>query len=206
MAHALADLVLDTPFYNGGATGLDVLWAGVPALTLPAAVTAPGATPLGRMGASLHRSAFDRRRASKAGSGRDEGSGASPSPTEALLYTVDTLKTYETELARLLQPLPASATWRESRAFSVSFTVDAAPRGPPSDSRSPRRTCSTVRRAKNAAALFVHSRPGLGVCDRAAGCTSGRQRWRTGALSRRAAAAAARAGVGAAPVHRHQGW
>ena len=31
----LADLCLDTPLCNGHTTGMDVLWAGTPVLTLP---------------------------------------------------------------------------------------------------------------------------------------------------------------------------
>ena len=31
----LADLCLDTPLCNGHTTGVDVLWAGTPVLTLP---------------------------------------------------------------------------------------------------------------------------------------------------------------------------
>ena len=32
----LADVCLDTPLCNGHTTGMDVLWAGVPMVTLPA--------------------------------------------------------------------------------------------------------------------------------------------------------------------------
>ena len=42
-----ADLFLDNLFYNAGTTGSDVLYAGVPVVTLP------GVRTLARMGASL---------------------------------------------------------------------------------------------------------------------------------------------------------
>ncbi len=45
--HRLADLCLDTLYYNGHTTGSDALWAGVPFVTLP------GATFASRVGASL---------------------------------------------------------------------------------------------------------------------------------------------------------
>ncbi|WP_374562318.1 tetratricopeptide repeat protein [Ideonella sp.] len=48
---ALADLVLDTRFYNGHTTVSDALWAGVPVLTVL------GSTFAGRVGASLLRAA-----------------------------------------------------------------------------------------------------------------------------------------------------
>jgi predicted O-linked N-acetylglucosamine transferase (SPINDLY family) len=47
----LADLFLDTFIYNAGSTGANMLWAGVPVLTLP------GDRFLARMGASLLRAA-----------------------------------------------------------------------------------------------------------------------------------------------------
>ena len=47
----LADLFLDTFIYNAGSTAFNMLWAGVPILTLP------GARYLTRMGASLAQSA-----------------------------------------------------------------------------------------------------------------------------------------------------
>ncbi len=34
--HSLADLFLDNLEYNGGTTGLDAYWAGVPILSAPA--------------------------------------------------------------------------------------------------------------------------------------------------------------------------
>ena len=36
-AFALADLGLDTPAYNSGATGIDMLWSGTPLLTMAGA-------------------------------------------------------------------------------------------------------------------------------------------------------------------------
>ena len=36
----LADLCLDTPLCNGHTTGMDILWAGTPVLTLPLATLA----------------------------------------------------------------------------------------------------------------------------------------------------------------------
>lgn len=43
-AFALADLALDSPLYSSGATGVDVLWSGVPILALAGGMRTPAAT------------------------------------------------------------------------------------------------------------------------------------------------------------------
>lgn len=43
-AFALADLALDSPLYSSGATGVDVLWSGVPMLALAGGMRTPAAT------------------------------------------------------------------------------------------------------------------------------------------------------------------
>ena len=41
-AFALADIALDSPLYNSGATGIDLLWAGVPLISIPGALADGG--------------------------------------------------------------------------------------------------------------------------------------------------------------------
>ena len=79
MRSAAADLFLDNPKYNAGATGVDALYSQVPVLTLPTDRT------VGRMGASMGRYAYG------SGQGKDAG---------ALLSTFGA-KAYEDAAVRL---------------------------------------------------------------------------------------------------------
>ena len=58
-AFALADIALDSPLYNSGATGIDLLWAGVPLISIPGALAdgGGGGESSGNGGSSCRRGA-----------------------------------------------------------------------------------------------------------------------------------------------------
>jgi protein O-GlcNAc transferase len=87
---ALADLVLDTRFYNGHTTVSDALWAGVPVLSLQ------GSAFAGRVGASLLQAA-----------GLPEG-------------ITHSVAEYESLAGRLIAEPPLRAAWRQQLRASRS--------------------------------------------------------------------------------------
>ena len=108
--HRLADLCLDTLYYNGHTTGSDALWAGVPFVTMP------GATFASRVGASLLNAA-----------GLPEQIAGSLAEYEALAFKLAReprlIAELKDKLARNRAGAPLFDTARYTRHLETAFTL-----------------------------------------------------------------------------------